>query len=140
MANKVEVYHGNCHCGAFRFELRASEIVEATVCDCTLCVKKGYLWFKLGSGDLTVTRDEELLMNYESKVLRDRFCGTCGTGVLGEHTKGSLEGQKLVNLRTVQDLNPFKLQRQELNPGFDEMRDRFETNCPVQIRYPAIGR
>lgn len=55
----LKTYKGNCHCGALRFELEAPEITEGNVCNCSLCVKKGYIWmfapskeaFKVLSGE-----------------------------------------------------------------------------------------
>ncbi|RKU48893.1 hypothetical protein DL546_008635 [Coniochaeta pulveracea] len=102
-------YHGNCHCGRFRFELTGVEITEAIVCKCTLCAKKGYLWIRPITGSFNVTRDEGSLTSYKAPTLTDQFCGHCGTGVLGEHSLGSLNGQQLVNIRAIQEVNPFKL-------------------------------
>jgi hypothetical protein len=32
-------YRGNCHCGAFRFTFKTSELREAMVCKCSICTK-----------------------------------------------------------------------------------------------------
>lgn len=36
-------YRGNCHCGAFVFELQTPEITTVGYCNCAICVRKGYL-------------------------------------------------------------------------------------------------
>ncbi|KAK3387937.1 hypothetical protein B0H63DRAFT_167086 [Podospora didyma] len=104
-------YHGNCHCGQYRFELTLPEITEGITCTCGLCSKKGYLWLPLLSDtSFEVMRDDGSLISYQSAVLGDKFCNRCGTAVLGEHLDGPLRGQKLVNIRTIQGINPFQLE------------------------------
>lgn len=39
-------YRGNCHCGDFVFETKVPEIKEAWNCECSICVRKGYLWLE----------------------------------------------------------------------------------------------
>jgi hypothetical protein len=73
----ASVYHGNCHCGRFRFELAEAGLTEAglteaIVCGCTLCAKKGYLWIRPTSGCFSVTRDEGSLIEYNSPTLKDK--------------------------------------------------------------------
>ncbi|KAL5086186.1 hypothetical protein Trisim1_009516 [Trichoderma cf. simile WF8] len=87
------VYHGNCHCGRYRFQ-------------------KGYLWLIPGEGSFTVVRDEGYLVEYQTSTLKDKFCSYCGTGVEGEHLTGPLRGKFLINIRTLREpyVNPFKLE------------------------------
>lgn len=56
-------YRGNCHCGAFVFEIEAPEIKTATECQCSICTKKGYLWTK-PSKAMTVIKGEGTLVRY----------------------------------------------------------------------------
>ncbi|KAK0710673.1 Mss4-like protein [Lasiosphaeris hirsuta] len=110
-ATSTSVYHGNCHCGRYRFEVSVPGPLETIVCTCSLCEKKGYLWLDLSNSPFKVVRDDGDLTEYQSAVLNDQFCKYCGTGVLGEHTSGPLSGHVLVNLRAVQGLNPFHLEQ-----------------------------
>ncbi|SPQ24620.1 99cc0578-e913-427d-8dd1-33c8b3f9c4d3 [Thermothielavioides terrestris] len=108
-------YRGNCHCGRYRFELAVPKIEGAISCACSLCRKKGYIWLPFTpasseNGQFKVVRDDGFLREYQSAALRDKFCSHCGTGVLGEHVVGPLKGQMLVNVRTVQGVNPFELE------------------------------
>ncbi|KAJ6551045.1 hypothetical protein DFH09DRAFT_417963 [Mycena vulgaris] len=32
-------YRGNCHCGAFKFTFKATELKLAFACDCSICSK-----------------------------------------------------------------------------------------------------
>lgn len=65
------VYHGNCHCGRYRFDLSAPEIKSAVSCTCSLCAKKGYLWLIPPEGSFRVSRDDGRLTAYETASLRD---------------------------------------------------------------------
>ncbi|KAH0492000.1 hypothetical protein TgHK011_003400 [Trichoderma gracile] len=106
------LYHGNCHCGRFRFQVSALKIVSAISCTCSHCVKKGYLWLIPVEGSLTIVKDEGCLVDYQSSTLKDRFCGYCGSGVEGEHLSGPLRDKFLVNIRTLREpyVNPFDLE------------------------------
>lgn len=71
------VYQGNCHCGRYRFELSVPEIERAISCRCSLCLKKGYIWFVVpvvGSenSQFRVVRDDGFLREYQSAALRDK--------------------------------------------------------------------
>lgn len=66
------VYHGNCHCGRYRFQVSTAEITSAISCSCSLCVKKGYLWLIPGEGSFTVVRDEGYLVEYQTSTLKDK--------------------------------------------------------------------
>lgn len=42
----LKTYRGNCHCGAFVYEVELPEIKAVSTCNCSICTKKGYLWVK----------------------------------------------------------------------------------------------
>lgn len=44
--NLLKTYRGNCHCGAFVYEVELPEIKAVSTCNCSICSKKGYLWAK----------------------------------------------------------------------------------------------
>lgn len=63
------VYFGNCHCGRYRFEVRAdaSDIQKSVVCGCAVCTKLGAIWLPVAkTGDVAVTLDDEKLIAYQS--------------------------------------------------------------------------
>ncbi|KAI4720428.1 hypothetical protein E4T48_03306 [Aureobasidium sp. EXF-10727] len=43
-AEEKQIYHGNCHCGAFKFSVALAPIKKASVCNCSICRRKGYLF------------------------------------------------------------------------------------------------
>ncbi|KAK7996684.1 sphingolipid long chain base-responsive protein [Apiospora arundinis] len=57
-----------------------------------------------------MTKDDGRLVEFDSGVLVDKFCDHCGTGVVGEHRTGPLEGKFLVNVRAIQGVNPFRIE------------------------------
>ena len=59
-----QTYRGNCHCGAFIFEVNTPEIKRAIVCNCSICSKKGYVWLFLPEDAFTIVRDDGLLTEF----------------------------------------------------------------------------
>jgi hypothetical protein len=55
----LKQHRGNCHCGAYVFEIKLPDPIPAAECNCSICVKKGYVWvsadptyeFKVVKGD-----------------------------------------------------------------------------------------
>ncbi|KAK0634164.1 Mss4-like protein [Immersiella caudata] len=95
---------GNCHCGRFRFTLSAN-LGDVFACGCSLCRKLGCLWLRVApDSEFTVSRDDGVLVAYEEL----KFCGKCGTPVMGEHQAGPLNGEVLVNARAIWGFNPFE--------------------------------
>ena len=40
MAEQIlETYHGNCHCGTFKFSVKLPELKQVHACDCSVCSK-----------------------------------------------------------------------------------------------------
>lgn len=75
-------YRGNCHCGAFVFELDVPEIKSVSDCDCSICHKKGYLWLR-PENPPTVVKDEGTIVSYEfglKKYTHEVCC--CPSGFL----------------------------------------------------------
>ena len=55
----LKTYRGNCHCGAFVYEADLPEITSAIECNCSICVKKGYLFVFLGRDKFRVVKGSE---------------------------------------------------------------------------------
>jgi len=107
-------YRGNCHCGAFVYEVEAPEITSVSDCNCSICYKQAYLWLVPGK-PLTVVKDEGKLVHYSfgTKNMDHQFCGNCGTTVLA---KSSLFPQGLgLNARTIQGLDLWSLEIKTFN-------------------------
>ncbi|KAJ7461997.1 Mss4-like protein [Mycena latifolia] len=104
-------YHGNCHCGAFKFTFKAPQLKQAIACNCSICSRTGYLWaFPANSEDFTVVNGDEdsTLKSYEfgKRTMTHKFCPTCGTSVMVRiHNPPSVR----INIRALMDVDPESL-------------------------------
>ncbi|SFP73930.1 Glutathione-dependent formaldehyde-activating enzyme [Nitrosomonas cryotolerans] len=74
------IYKGSCHCGAITFEVEAPEHLEVKDCNCSICVKSGFLHlilplskFKLNSG-----ADKLETYTFNTNIAKHTFCRICG--------------------------------------------------------------
>ncbi|KAK4158093.1 hypothetical protein C8A00DRAFT_11153 [Chaetomidium leptoderma] len=107
----TKTYRGNCHCGAFVFEIDAPEIKSVGDCKCSICSKRGYLWL-VPQNPPTIVKDEGKLVSYAfaSKNMDHQFCGNCGTTVMAA---SDMFPQKVgVNVRSIQGLDIWSLEVQ----------------------------
>lgn len=139
MAAQNTSYHGNCHCGRYRFELNVPEIKEAIACTCSLCTKKGYLWLIPPPDAFKVIRDDGQLTEYRSSTVQDKFCNYCGTGVVCEHSVGPLRGQFAVNVRAIQEINPFQLESAINTVATDDNEKVWSISTPSEPRPSHVG-
>jgi len=98
-----KTYRGNCHCGAFVYEVELPEIKAVSACNCSICTKKGYLWVRPPSEIKVVKGYEDALTSYtfgsktfyhkvrsifpcleknSSETENVQFCPTCATPLL----------------------------------------------------------
>ncbi len=59
----TKTYRGNCHCGAFVFEVDAPAITSVGDWKCSICSKRGYLWL-VPKKPLNIVKDEGKLVHY----------------------------------------------------------------------------
>lgn len=74
-----QIWQGRCHCGRARFEVRA-DIDHVRVCNCSICLQRGALIFRVEESALThLTPLEELrCYRWGSQTGCDYFCPHCG--------------------------------------------------------------
>ncbi|KAJ7834601.1 Mss4-like protein [Mycena leptocephala] len=98
-------YRGNCHCGAFKFTMKAPELKQAFACTCSICSKNGYIWAFPSKEDFSIVKGDEnsTLKSYEfgKRTLAHKFCPTCGTSVMGR----SADGRFAINIRALMDVD-----------------------------------
>jgi hypothetical protein len=72
-------YEGGCHCGRVRFVVRA-DLSAAALCNCSICVKKGFVHLIVPPTDFDLVSGREDLFTYEfnTKVAKHHFCRVCG--------------------------------------------------------------
>ena len=72
-------YLGSCHCGAVRFEIEAL-IDRVTLCNCSICSKKGILHHRVAPERFKLLSGEADLATYQfgTRVAKHHFCKHCG--------------------------------------------------------------
>jgi hypothetical protein len=74
------VHTGGCHCGAVRFEVRASAVLELHDCNCSICARTGFLHLIVPADRFRLLKGEDVLTEYRfnTGVARHLFCSVCG--------------------------------------------------------------
>lgn len=74
------IYSGGCHCGAVRFEVEAPGVIEADLCNCSICRKAGFLHLIVSLEHFRLIQGEDALSTYtfNTQVAQHTFCKTCG--------------------------------------------------------------
>ena len=70
---------GGCHCGRVRFRVTA-EFDSVTICNCSICAKKGIWHLIVPRGRFKLLQGESDLATYEfnTEVAKHHFCKVCG--------------------------------------------------------------
>lgn len=73
------IYEGGCHCGAVRFRVKVDKH-QATICNCSICTKKGFIHLIVPASDFSLLQGEEALTTYtfNTGTAKHTFCQTCG--------------------------------------------------------------
>ena len=71
---------GGCHCGKVRFEVDSPERIEATECNCSICLRSGYLHLIVPVSRFRLLRGQEELQSYSfgTHTAVHLFCRSCG--------------------------------------------------------------
>ncbi|WP_246791824.1 GFA family protein [Burkholderia perseverans] len=112
----ADTFHGSCHCGAVRFEVR-TPLAPATRCNCSLCRRKGALMSPPFTRDaLTILAGEDALAEYRfnSRAARHFFCRHCG--IYPFHQTRVDPTRWRANLGCLEGVDPYA-QQANLNDG-----------------------
>ena len=98
-------YSGSCHCGAVKFEID-TEIIELTMCDCSLCRKKNALMTAVHESQFKLVAGEDKLTLYQwnTRVARHYFCSVCG--IYPFHRKRSMPDHYGINVHCLAGFDP----------------------------------
>jgi hypothetical protein len=99
-------YRGSCHCGRIAFEVDGT-IDGAISCNCTICVRKGWLLWFVARDQLHLLTPEDAASAYtfHKHVIRHRFCPVCGIHPYAEGTDPRGNHSAAINLRCLDDLD-----------------------------------
>lgn len=104
------VHQGSCHCGKVAFEVDG-DMTNVIECNCSHCVKKGFLLAFVPRDKLKLTTPESNLSTYtfNKHVIKHTFCAVCGTQPLGFGTDPKGNVSAAINVRCLSDFDPDKL-------------------------------
>lgn len=74
------IYHGQCHCGAIKFELEAPEKLKCIQCNCSICTRSWYLHLIVPNSKFRLKAGEDSITTYSfgSGIAKHQFCMICG--------------------------------------------------------------
>ncbi len=104
------LYQGSCHCGRISFQVEG-EIENGLACNCSMCSRKGWLmWFvpreKL---QLKTPGDAAGTYLFNKRVIKHRFCPTCGIHPYGEATDPNGNPVAAINIRCLEGVDPASI-------------------------------
>ena len=77
--HRVQTFTGGCHCGRVRFRV-TGEPTRVSECNCSICVKKGYLHWIVAPEQFELLSGQADLVTYRfnTKTAQHHFCRHCG--------------------------------------------------------------
>ena len=113
-------YHASCHCGLVRFRFKSEEITRGCRCNCSICVRKGFVASAgyFAPEDLEPIEGASFLSLYQfgDKCVNHFFCRKCGicpfqtvAGVPATYKGPAKPGYYRINLGCVRELDVFAL-------------------------------
>jgi hypothetical protein len=104
-------YTGGCHCGKVRFRV-TGDLAQATLCNCSICVKKGFvhLIVPLSAFELLTAEDALVSYRFNTGIAEHKFCATCG--IHSFYTPRSDPDKVDVNVRCLDDVDPSTVEVQ----------------------------
>src|SRR5436189_6090671 len=84
-------YQGSCHCGAVRYEVTMAPPEKAYACNCSICLRAGWLLAFTPAGAFRLLAGESELADYQfgKRHAHHVFCRTCGVRSFSRGTDGS---------------------------------------------------
>jgi hypothetical protein len=107
----MQAYTGACHCERVRFRVQG-DLSRATLCNCSMCTKKGILHLIVEASQFELIRGAEELASYRfnTGVAEHKFCRHCGIHPF--YTPRSDPDKVDVNIRCLDDVDLSTLELQ----------------------------
>lgn len=103
--SNTKTFRGSCICGHVQFEVDVDP-TQATMCNCTLCLKLGARGITGKPEQLRVLSDESTHGRYGNDYAARYFCTTCGTYCYGRGDIPEMGGPFMsVNINTLDDFD-----------------------------------
>jgi len=121
--NPTQTYKASCHCGAFAYSVKTTsldlESTEVVRCNCSICMRNGYLLIYVPNDDVTFTSGQfEDLKSYTfaTHSVAHYFCPTCGSSCMARSIRpGFFDGTSIVNVRLFEGVELEKLKYKEMD-------------------------
>lgn len=101
---ETKTYHGQCHCGAVRYEA-TTDMSSLATCNCSRCRRLGWVMqslpadrFKLLSGE-----SELSVFHFNTETIDHLFCTTCGIESFARGTDGRGNETVMINVNCLED-------------------------------------
>ena len=97
---ELRKYAGACHCGEVRYEV-TSDLKQVTMCNCSICSKRGLLLTFVAPEQFTLLSGEDVLSDYQfnKKHVHHLFCPACGVESFAKGTAPDGRTMYAVNVR-----------------------------------------
>jgi hypothetical protein len=107
----MPTYTGACHCERVRFRVQG-DLARATLCNCSMCTKKGilHLIVEASQFDLICGAEELVSYRFNTGVAEHKFCRQCGIHAF--YTPRSDPDKVDVNIRCLDDVDLSTLEPQ----------------------------
>ena len=104
----MRTMQGGCHCGRVRFRVTA-DLDQVTVCNCSICTKKGFLHLIVPPERFELLRGTDELTTYEfnTRTAKHTFCRHCGIHPF--YVPRSDPDKFSVNVRCLDDVDPTEI-------------------------------
>ena len=106
----MEIKTGFCHCGGVVFEVELDDgLQNVRRCNCSLCRRKGAVMASVPIEKLSVIQgaDKLTLYQWNQKIARHYFCGTCG--IYTHHQRRSNPSEYGFNVACLDGVDPYSL-------------------------------
>jgi len=76
----MTTHTGGCHCGRVKFEIEAPAVIEAALCNCSICNMCGFSHLFVSHKNFRLITGEEAISTYtfNTGVAEHYFCRHCG--------------------------------------------------------------
>lgn len=104
----AQTRHGNCHCGAVRFEVHLPRgFRHARRCTCSMCRMRGAIAVSVSKEDLKIVDGAKSLTSYRFNTGQAEhfFCSVCG--IYTHHQRRFNPRQFAVNVACLENVSPF---------------------------------